>query len=286
MKTQLLFPRKLLKKLKICRYVLLSLLFFCSAVNANCFVIKELGANSPSIIEGACSDRVSPCSSFKIALALMGFESGILKTAETPSWPFKPEYQQAYHVCIDKWKVPHTPTLWMKNSCIWYSQVLTKTLGFEKFKSYVELFNYGNQDVSGDPGKNNGLTHAWLSSSLKISPLEQVEFISKILRDQIPVATNAVELTKQILWVTKLNKHWDLYGKTGSGYQLNADGTYNKERQIGWFVGWAVNSVDNKRYVFAYLLQDQAAEKVVAGLRAREQAEAKIKSFIKSITKT
>lgn len=29
---------------------------------------------------------------------------------------------------------------------------------------YVRAFKFGNEDVSGDPDKDNGLTNAWLSS--------------------------------------------------------------------------------------------------------------------------
>ena len=46
---------------------------------------------------------------------------------------------------------------WMKNSCVWYSQIITnKELGLEKFRDYVTKFDYGNRDISGDKGKNNG----------------------------------------------------------------------------------------------------------------------------------
>lgn len=63
----------------------------------------------------------------------------------------------------------------MKESCVWYSQVLTKELGMKKFQDYVTKFSYGNMDLSGDKGQKNGLTHAWVASSLRISAEEQAE---------------------------------------------------------------------------------------------------------------
>ncbi|RDB35469.1 MAG: hypothetical protein DCC88_09860 [Spirobacillus cienkowskii] len=45
-----------------------------------------------------------------------------------------------------------------------------------KFQNYVTKFSYGNMDLSVDKDKNNGITNAWLSSSLEISSLEQVTF--------------------------------------------------------------------------------------------------------------
>ena len=51
---------------------------------------------------------------------------------------------------------------------MWLSQLLTPQLEMPKIKNYLQKFNYGNQDFSADVGKNNGLTNAWLNSSLKI----------------------------------------------------------------------------------------------------------------------
>lgn len=272
------------------QFLILALLgFFSFSIQADCFIVQELGAATAVISEGNCQERVSPCSTFKIPLALMGFESKILKDSQNPVMPFKTEYESALPVSLDKWKAPHNPTQWMKNSCIWYSQVITQTLGIDKFKEYVQLFNYGNQDIAGDPGKNNGLSRSWLSSSLKISPQEQVEFIAKILKDNIPVDSQAVELTKQILLVDPIHKEWKLYGKTGAGNQLNADGTYNADRKMGWFVGWiskkpTETELTPKQYIFAYLLQDQKPEKASTGEKAKEQAEKRIKGFIKGLS--
>jgi len=71
-----------------------------------------------------------------------------------PEWPFKDGYDFVINVC----KAPHNPKTWMRDSCVWYSQVLTQKLGMSKFKGYILKLSYGNQDVSGDQGKNNGLT--------------------------------------------------------------------------------------------------------------------------------
>jgi beta-lactamase class D len=74
---------------------------------------------------------------------------------------------------INVCKGTHSPRTWMKNSCLWYSRVLTKELGIKKFQEYVTKFNYGNMDLSG------GLTESWISSSLKISPMEQITVSAK-----------------------------------------------------------------------------------------------------------
>ncbi len=123
---------------------------------------------------GQCAARFSPCSTFKIPLALMGYDAGILTDAHNPAWDYDPRIHEAVRE-IDKQRTD--PTRWEKDLIIWYSREITKRLGMARFRAYVDRLGYGNRDVSGDPGKDNGLTNAWLTSSLAISTDEQVAFL-------------------------------------------------------------------------------------------------------------
>lgn len=185
-------------------------------------------------------ERVTPCSTFKIALSLMGFDSGILKNKNHPVWLFQEEYDHF----LDSWKNPQTPQSWMETSCVWFSKVLTTHLGLDKFQFYLTILNYGNQDASG------GLTNAWLNSSLKISPREQTAFILKILQEKHPISSYAVRMTKQLLFLSHLTNEWKLFGKTG--WSGPNDKLHNKE--LGWFVGWIEK--ENCFFPFAYNIQD------------------------------
>lgn len=129
--------------------------------------------------------RVSPCSTFKITLALIGFDSGILQDQNAPNWSF----EEGYVAYKESWKAPQTPLSWMQTSCIWYSQRLAAQLGLGTLKTYLSSMEYGNQDMSG------GLTNAWLDSSLKISPAEQVSFIQRMIQQDICIRPTAIELT-------------------------------------------------------------------------------------------
>ena len=158
--------------------VILSLLVFQTA-HADCFILQDLATNSIIFQEGQCLKPVSPCSTFKIPLAMIGFDSQILQTPNKPIWQYDANFEQTSDFCLDSWKQAHDPSLWLKHSCVWYSQKLTTQLGMEKLQAYIDEFHYGNRDLSGNPGKQDGLTQAWLSSSLKISPSEQILFLSK-----------------------------------------------------------------------------------------------------------
>ncbi len=91
-------------------------------------------------------------------------------------------------------------------------------MGQARFQRYVTAFHYGNENVSGTPGKHDGLTQAWLGSSLQISPLEQLAFLEKLVRRQLPVSPNAYDMTGRITAVATIENGWEVHGKTGTGF--------------------------------------------------------------------
>jgi beta-lactamase class D len=229
-----------------------------------CTLVVDAATNATVIrIGDRCEDRLTPASTFKLPLSLIGFDSGILIDASHPAWPYKQEYQ----TWNDDWKRTTTPQTWLRDSVVWYSQVLTRRLGARRFQEYVDELAYANRDLSGDPGDSNGLTAAWLSSSLRISATEQVEFLRRLVRRQLPVSGSAIDRTIAIMPLASTGG-WQIRGKTGTGFHRRADGTNDEDRQVGWFVGWATR--EGRTLVFARLVEDDRRERVRAGLRARD----------------
>jgi beta-lactamase class D len=202
-------------------------------------IVVELGPHG--------DERITPCSTFKIVLSLMGYDAGILKDEKIPIWPF----QEGYVDYLESWKVPQTPQSWIKNSCVWYSKILAEKLGLEKIQNYLGALQYGNQDLSG------GLTSAWLSSSLKISPREQVVLLQKMIRGELPISSSAIQMTRAHLFLEELPSGWKLFGKTGLGQLAN-----EQNLEVGWFVGW-VEKGENS-FIFAYSIRE---EKILASQR-------------------
>ncbi len=217
-------------------WLIFFLYFLTSTVHGaqTCFIAID-EKNTVICLQGSGQDeRISPFSTFKIALSLMGFDSGILLDEQHPEWPCE---SQNLNVAFESWKAAQTPQTWIKNSVVWYSQKLAKQLGLDRIKHYLLLFDYGNQDMCGDQAKENGLTYAWLSSSLKISPCEQVNFLQKILCGKLPISPHAVCMTKRLLYERTLEDGWRLYGKTGTGYLRDASGNF-LDNYSAWYVGW------------------------------------------------
>lgn len=235
--------------------------------------------NGRSLIEkGDVRTRHSPCSTFKIPIALMGFDSGILHGEFHPELPYKEEYKAELPI----WHVKAYPAIWTRRSIVWYSQQITKRLGREKFQNYVNQWNYGNRDLSGNPGKNDGLISSWLVSSLQISVKEQVDFLSKLLQNKLHVSREAQRRTQNILFSEELPDAWELYGKTGSGYYQDDKGLVDRNRPIGWFIGW-IKKQENW-YAFAHYVEDENKSVLIAGKQARSEAIDYLKDFIQKIS--
>lgn len=215
---------------------------------AVCFLLidAQTGQIQKSLYEENCKIRMPACSTFKVPLAIMAFDSGLLKSERTTmKWNGQKNSMQA-------WNKDQTAASWMQNSTVWYSQNITQKMGFEKLRSYLRKFDYGSQDLTG------GIKTAWLTPAtaedkgytLQISAFEQTDFLKKLLYDKLPATKKAQDLTKKLIFLEKTSKGYEFSGKTGSG---RTDLT--QKRRIGWFVG--ILKTPNRDYVFAANYQDK-----------------------------
>ncbi|MBM3198054.1 MAG: class D beta-lactamase [Chlamydiae bacterium] len=231
------------RKLFCCLFVLLCA--NCSAEES--FLLVH--GNTSEVVLGLGPDidkRISPCSTFKIPLSLMGYDKEILKNKTTPAWHF----QAGYDDYLASWRATVTPKTWMQYSCVWYSKVLSLQLGEANIQHYLTLMEYGNKDTSTGlvlPGQESPL---WINSSLTISLREQVDFIRRMLLGNLSVSPYAVQETKALLYKEELFEGWRLFGKTGwSG--AAEEGVL----EHGWFIGWIEK--DHLFFPFAYLIREQ-----------------------------
>lgn len=231
-----------------------------------CTVIAEAKTGAVLEEEGDCRDRVTPASTFKIALAVMGYDAGFLSDTKTPALPFKQGYADWGGA---PWQQTTDPTRWMKYSVVWYSQRITEALGASTIEDYAQRFGYGNADFSGDPGKNNALERAWISSSLKISPVEQVAFLRHLVNRSLPASAGAMDMAVAVLETAQTPGGWTVTGKTGSAFPRLKDGSFDRASGWGWFVGWGQK--DGTTLVFARLNQDEQRHSVSGGVRARDE---------------
>lgn len=214
-----------------------------------CTLVADAQTGTVLLEEGDCRSRVTPASTFKVPLAVMAYDAGILTDADRPVMAYRagdPDWGGA------NWTKDTDPTDWMRFSVVWYSQRITHSMGAEALTRYAQDFKYGNADFSGDPGFGNGLERAWIASSLQVSPREQVAFLRALVMDALPISSQAMRNARAIVESRQIGD-WIIYGKTGAAYPRRADRSFDYARGWGWFVGWARS--DARTLVFARLTQ-------------------------------
>ena len=220
-----------------------------------CFVQKEpVRLTNNSYNFELAKEPLSPCSTFKIVNSLIGLETGVLKDQDHPM-----KWDGVEHT-IKPWNQDQTLKSAVQNSVVWYFQKVAKEIGEQRMQHYLNLFDYGNKDISG------GITRFWLESSLKISAFQQLNFLDKLQSSHLPLSQRTINITKEVLFLREspLGK---LYGKTGSGTGDIKSFKSPEDCNLGWFVGWVVTK--NGTYPFATNIRGKGAW----GKKAREITE-------------
>ena len=194
------------------------------------FVLYDLGNDAWSIHDKEHATlRVAPNSTYKIYDALFGLEEGVI----TPENSFIAWNGKSYP--FEAWNADQTLQSAMNSSVNWYFQSVDEQLGFSDVYSYIQEIGYGNENMSGD------FSTYWMESSLEISPIEQVELLTKLQNNSFGFAPENVNAVKDAICLSSSDAG-TFYGKTGTG---RVDG----QDVNGWFVGF-VETADNT-YFFA-----------------------------------
>lgn len=175
------------------------------------------------------TERVAPNSTYKIYDALFGLEEGII----TPENSLIAWDKEVYP--FEAWNADQTLQSAMHSSVNWYFQEVDEQLGDACVYNYIQEIGYGNKNMSGD------FSNYWMESSLEISPIEQVELLTKLHNNSFGFAPENINAVKDSICLSS-SKTGTFYGKTGTG---RVDG----QDVNGWFVGY-IETADNT-YFFA-----------------------------------
>lgn len=220
-----------------------------------CFLLENLATGETLRYNPAqCTRRLSPCSTFKILNALIGLETGVV-TGPDHVFAWNGEKRE-----IAAWNHDHTLRSAVAVSAVWYFQRLATEVGAVRMRKYLARVGYGNQDISG------GLTRFWLGSSLQVSAEEQLAFLKRFIRGQLPFSPQLMAIVKDIMILSRDNGIV-LRGKTGSHVEVGRG-------SLGWFVGWVTRG--HRIHVFVTNIE---ADQGASGRRAREITEAMLREL-------
>jgi len=198
------------------------------------FVLFEPALDRYSVCnEARAKQRFLPASTFKIPNAVIGLDEGsITDQNEVFHWDGKPKP-------IPEWERDHTLDTGMKYSVVWMFQEIARRTGKARMKEWIERLEYGNRDISG------GIDLFWLQGGLRVSALEQVEFLHRLAEGRLPATQRAQRLVRDALVVEK-TRDYTLYAKTGT--------QPTGPNAINWWVGW----IERKGRPVAYFAMNLA----------------------------
>jgi len=174
--------------------------------------------------------RFSPASTSKIPHSLIALENGLASSMTIFEWDGVPRSNRA-------WNQNHTLETAFQESAVWVYQRIAQTAGQRVMSDGLESLDYGNANV----GAVDQITTYWLDDTLKISSLEQVEFLSDLALERLPLSATTYAVANDIM-VSDASSNWTMRSKTGWRYS-------ETEMDIGWFVGWL--ECASETYVFA-----------------------------------
>jgi beta-lactamase class D len=158
-------------------------------------------------------ERFSPASTFKIPHTLFALDAGVVSD----------EFQVFGWDGVERSFAGHNQDQdlrsAMRSSAIWVYQGFAQAIGEQKALAYLEQTEYGNMKVSSDAGDY------WVYGDLAISAFEQIDFLKRLYRNDLPIDTGHQRLVKDLI-INEAGYTWILRAKTGW------DGN------LGWWVGW------------------------------------------------
>ncbi|MGE5656791.1 MAG: class D beta-lactamase [Actinomycetota bacterium] len=171
-----------------------------------------------------------PASTFKIFNALVSLETGVIQDdvavltwdgikREIPAWNRDTNLRQAF-----------------KDSTVWFYQILARKVGHQRMQEFIERVGYGNRQI----GTPEQIDRFWLEGPLQITPKQEIEFLQRLERNDLPFSERTLELVKDIM-ILERTPTYTLRGKTGWINRVTPN--------IGWFVGYLQQN--NNVYVFA-----------------------------------
>jgi beta-lactamase class D len=195
---------------------------------------RELGVEGSILIYDSNRDRIFqhnpsrnttaflPASTFKILNSLIALETGVISDEiAVLTWDGIQRKLPAWNRDLNMREA-------IKLSAYWFYQVLARRVGHDRMQKWVAQVGYGNQKI----GSPADIDKFWLRGELRITPEQQIQFLRRFYKNDLPFSERSLSLVKDIMILEK-TPDYTIRGKTGwVGFD---DGV---KPQIGWLVGY------------------------------------------------
>lgn len=186
-------------------------------------VIERLDGSERQVHDAVRAQRRFPAAStFKIFNSLIALDTGAVRGLDEqftwdgtlhdfPDWNREQTLLSAYRV-----------------SCVWCYQAIARRIGRARYVEHLHAAQYGQLAASFP------LTRFWLDGSLTLSAEEQIAFLRRIVRRQLPYSARAYAALRELM-VMETRGDATIRAKTGWAMEASPP--------VGWYVGYVERPV-------------------------------------------
>lgn len=218
---------------------------------------RSFGAEGAFVLSDAAADRFVihnlqrarsrflPASTFKIPNSLIALETGVLRDEhEVIPWD-RVDRGEWWNGDMDMAKA-------FQRSAVWFYQEVARRVGEDRMRDYLMRIGYGNAEIGG------GIDQFWLTGDLRISPEEQIAFLRRLHRGDLPFSARNQAIVRKVMRMEE-GEGYVLSGKTGWARQNGV--------HYGWLVGW----VERRDTTYFFATQIESREKEFPMRRAQQE---------------
>jgi beta-lactamase class D len=218
--------------------------YFHDAGAVGTFVLYDSAEGTYRVYDlDRANQRFVPASTYKILNSLIALETGLVSdTVSGFVW-------DGVERSIPQWNRDHTLASAFEFSVVWVYQEIARDIGESRMRDFITRTGYGNQDIRG------GIDTFWLSGDLRISAMEQINFLRRLHERSLPFSERTVNLVEGIM-VEERGPGYVLHAKSGL-----ADGA---PHDVGWYVGFVTrtDAVGSRTYFFALQMDVDTADQI------------------------
>lgn len=178
-----------------------------------------------------------PAATFDILQSLIGVQTGIVKDDSALIGIFS---ETGNVGMVDKVDICRGGIMPLREafrySCLKPFQDLSRRIGKDTLKKWVDSMGYGNKNLS------SAIDTLWMDNSLTVNSDEQLGLVKKLYFDQLPFFPRTQKVVRQMM-LMESNSNYQLSYKVGSG--VRKDG-----HALTWIAGW----VEENKHLYFFVM--------------------------------
>jgi beta-lactamase class D len=210
-----------------------------------CVVLRDVAPGAePAVSDAAeCAKRAPPCATFDIPATVVALDRGVVPDANAP---VRREPSQGPAGGDQPQGISLRDAI--RKPAPWVYEEIARRIGAENFSRALGAMRYGNADASG-PVERIGFGKP--DAKLALSAVEQVDFLARLKRGELPTTAESQARTVEILPVERV-ENGVIAWKSGACSEL--------ERPVAWTVGW----VDRAQKITVFAVVESGGDGVTA----------------------